>query len=165
MTPRISTAQPQRAATTGVPDAPPRSWVRSWSLSRITSVCSSGRHFVEADRIDARSYRQTEGGRYPLPGYPRLGHPLLSVIPDLLRSFEPPTTAVALHTRRCPQVLCFPNDDGRPVARRRTGIQGCFLRTSLRAHHTILPSTIQEPTQEAIHQRNTNPILHLVQRI
>ena len=83
---------------------------RERSLSRITSVCSSGVHLVEADRTDSQSYCPTEDGSYPLPGYPHLGHPLLSVIPGLLRSFEPPSNAVALHTRRCPQSFVLPTD-------------------------------------------------------
>jgi hypothetical protein len=78
---------------------------RERSLSRITSVCWSGRHLVEADRTDARSYCQTEDGRYPLPGYPRQGHPLLSVIPGLLRSFEPPITSVAYILAAASKVL------------------------------------------------------------
>src|SRR6185312_3552363 len=52
---------------------------------------------------------------------------------------------------------------GRDIGR--TGIQGCFLRALLRAHRTILPSTIQELTREAIHRRNTSPTLHPVQKI
>jgi hypothetical protein len=37
---------------------------------------------------------------------------LLSVVPNLLRSFEPPTNA---RLAAVPKVLCFPNDDGWPV--------------------------------------------------
>ena len=59
-----------------------------------------------------------------------------------------------------------PNSEAQqPERRSRTGIQGCFLRASLRAHRTILPSTIQELTREAVHQRNTSPILHPLQKI
>ena len=54
--------------------------------------------------------------------------------------------------------------DGRSI-RRRTGIQGCFLRVSLRAHRTIRPSTIREVILKVTHQRNTSPTLHPVQRI
>src|SRR6266481_4952981 len=75
-----------------------RSLRRSGTI--LKTACSSGRHLVEADRTDSQSYCPIEDGRYPLPGYPHLGHPLLSVIPGLLGSFEPPKTALALHTRR-----------------------------------------------------------------
>ena len=119
--------------------APPR----ERSLSRITSVCSSGRHLVEADRTDARSYCQTEDGRYPLPGHPLLGHLLLSVIPGLLRSFKPPTTDVALHTRRSLRGLC--------------------LVAPSTPHHSVV--NVRELILKVIHQRNTSPTLHLVQRI
>ena len=42
---------------------------------------------------------------------------------------------------------------------------GCFLRASLQAHRTIRSSAIREVTLKVIHQCNTSPTLHPVQKI
>src|SRR5258708_26415302 len=85
----------------------------------MTSVSWSGRLLVAADRADTRRYCQPEDcGRYPLFRDP-LGHLVLSATPSLLRSCEPPATAVVLHTRGCLQGICasrMTTDAGRPVA-------------------------------------------------
>src|SRR6185369_1526580 len=53
-------------------------------------------------------FQADDDGRYPLPAYPPLGHLVLSALPSLRRSYQPPIVSERLCTKSRVEMEVFP---------------------------------------------------------